>query len=271
VEDKIRQFQEDVWNYYARHGRTMPWRIIGKSGQIDPYHVLVSEIMLQQTQVQRVIPKYEAFIKTFPTVHDLAQASLGDVIRMWQGLGYNRRAKFLWQTAHIISDTYAGDVPLNEEKLVALPGIGKNTALAICCYAANVPVAFVETNIRTVYIHYFFSDKEKVADADILQLVELTYDREDPRQWYWALMDYGTYLKSVFGNSARQSSKYSKQSAFNGSLRQIRGQVLKHLSQEEYSLHALQELITDTRLHDVLVALQKEGFIIKRNNRFELV
>lgn len=270
MEEKIRQFREDVWDYYARHARVMPWRIINTDGTVNAYHVLVSEVMLQQTQVQRVIPKFKSFTTVFPTIHDLAHASLGDVIRQWQGLGYNRRAKFLWESARIICDTHAGSVPLKEKELVALPGIGTNTAAAILCYANNIPVAFIETNIRTVYIHTFFDDSYDVSDADILTLVERTCDRHDPRNWYWALMDYGTFLKNTVGNKARQSKSYTVQSAFKGSLRQLRGQVLSLLSQSSHSLDSIQSIIADTRLMSVMYSLEEEGFIKKHNNWYEL-
>jgi len=271
MEEKIRQFSEDVWDYYACHARVMPWRTIDMDGTVNAYHVFVSEVMLQQTQVQRVIPKFELFISVFPTIHDLARASLGDVVRQWQGLGYNRRAKFLWESARIISDRYAGKVPSKEKELVALPGIGKNTAAAILCYAHNTPVTFIETNIRTVYIHAFFDDCYDVDDAAILALVEKTCDRHDPRNWYWALMDYGAFLKNTVGNKSRQSKSYTVQSAFEGSLRQIRGQVLSLLSQSGHSLGSIQSIIADARLMSVMQSLEKEGFIKKHNNWYELV
>lgn len=271
MEEKIRQLQHDVWGYYARHERDLPWRKIDDKNRINSYHVLVSEIMLQQTQVQRVIPKYSAFLKIFPTVQALAKARLGDVIRQWQGLGYNRRAKFLWQTAGIITEEYDGKIPLSIDELVKFPGIGRNTAAAMCCYASNQPVSFIETNIRTVFIHKFFPEKDSVDDKDILELVTQACDKENPRQWYWALMDYGTYLKQTAGNSSRQSLTYTKQSSFEGSLRQVRGEVLKQLTQESQHMQSLREHISDARLFTVLRVLENEGFIRLHDSRYELV
>ena len=224
----ITEFQALVWDYFQQSGRhDLPWRLAAADGQFDPYTIMVSELMLQQTQVQRVIPKYAEFLQKFPTLQDLAAAELGAVLTAWSGLGYNRRAKFLWQSAQRVVDEYNGVFPQTTAELVNLPGIGKNTAGAIQAYAFNHPVVFIETNIRSVYIHHFFADKTDVSDTDILQLVAATVDSEHPREWYWALMDYGSHLKKSVGNTSKQSKTYMKQSAFHGSKRQIRGQVIK--------------------------------------------
>src|ERR1700757_4849513 len=168
--------------------RDMLWRRDTRA-----YYVLVSELMLQQTQVDRVIPKFEAFVRAFPDEQKLADATLGDVLRLWQGLGYNRRAKFLHEAAKRIVEL--GSFPSDEAELMALPGVGKNTAGAIVAYAFNKPALFIETNVRAVYIHHFFASHELVDDRDIRELLEKTIDRKHPREFYWALMDYGNYLK----------------------------------------------------------------------------
>jgi A/G-specific adenine glycosylase len=155
--------------------------------------LLVSELMLQQTQVARVIPKYQSFLEQFPDVQSLAMADLSDVLRVWQGLGYNRRAKFLWQAAGAID--VLGNFPTTYEELVKLPGIGSNTAGAILAYACNQPVVFVETNVRTVYIHHFFADRIDIHDREILSLVGQTLDREHPR----ALNERGRSLSELQG------------------------------------------------------------------------
>lgn len=271
MEQKVQEFQQEVWDYYVRHGRSMPWRNIRDDGTIDPYHILVSELMLQQTQVQRVVPKFKTFISVFPSIKVLSQAKLSDVVREWQGLGYNRRAKFLLQSAKKVMDQYAGVIPGTEEELQSLPGVGRNTAAAIYCYAFNKPTSFIETNIRTVFISHFFPDEEAVVDTKILDLVALCCDKQEPRQWYWALMDYGTYIKSTQGNASRQSASYVKQAPFKGSRREIRGKVIKILGQSMQTYEDLLHYIHDERLPLVLGDLEKEGFIYKDNNSYTLV
>lgn len=217
----ISAFRARVWRYYDTHRRIMPWR-----QQPTFYNVLVSELMLQQTQVSRVIPKFIAFKRRFPDVATLANASLAEVLIVWQGLGYNRRAKFLHQAAQIIQTE--GE-PKTYDALVALPGIGANTAGAILAYAYNQPAVFVETNIRTVFIHEFFSTQSDIDDKDIKELVRRTLDDKRPREWYWALMDYGADLKSRSFGYLAKSRGYKKQSKFEGSLRQARGMILRSL------------------------------------------
>jgi len=253
-------FLETLWEYYAQKGRTaLPWRLPEADGRFNPYHIMVSELMLQQTQVSRVILKYQAFLEEFPAIGDLAAADLGDVLRAWQGLGYNRRAKFLWQAAQAVRA--GGSFPDTLATLTELPGIGTGTAGAILAYAYNRPVAFVETNVRTVYIHHFFQDRTDVHDREIIDLVTQTVDREQPREFYWALMDYGTHLKATVGNLNKASRHYAQQSAFPGSRRQIRGQVIKLLGSERLSLAALRQHIDDPRLEAVLGELADEGMI----------
>ncbi|NTV30864.1 A/G-specific adenine glycosylase [candidate division WWE3 bacterium] len=217
-------FKNTIYEYYAEHKRVFPWRDTN-----NPYLVMVSEYMLQQTQTHRVVPKFNAFIHEFPTIESLAQASFEMVLRNWQGLGYNRRAKYLHQAALGIYLNYKGTVPANEDELMLLPGIGKYTAAAICAFAFNKPTIFIETNIRTVFIHFYFNDKDTIHDRDIYELVVQTLDRESPRQWYYALMDYGSYLKGSVGNLNNKSAHYVKQSKFQGSFRQIRSAVIKQL------------------------------------------
>jgi A/G-specific adenine glycosylase len=254
------EFLDTLWDFYAKSARhELPWRQPEHDGSFDPYKIMVSELMLQQTQVSRVIPKYHAFLEQFPTVDTLASAELGDVLRAWQGLGYNRRAKFLWQAARAVHEL--GSFPGTREELIKLPGIGTNTAGAILAYAFNEPVVFVETNVRTVFIHHFFADKNDVHDKDILNLVEQTLDHEHPREFYWALMDYGSHLKTTIGNLNKVSRHYTKQSKFHGSKRQIRGAVLRALGTNAQTLAELREIIDDERLEEVLGDLKKEGLI----------
>lgn len=254
-------FKRTVKDYYAAYGRVLPWREAELSGQFDSYKILLSEIMLQQTQVQRVIPKFALFLSRYPTIQELAAAPLASILRDWSGLGYNRRAKYLWQVAQIVVEHYNAQLPHQLNDLETLPGIGHNTAAAIAAYAFNQPVVFIETNIRSVYIHHFFPDEKSVADKVLLPLIALTLDRKNPRLWYWALMDYGSYLKSQTENPGRRSAQYIKQSPFQGSRRQLRGAILKVLGQAPQPLSLLTQQLSDVRLLEVLTDLVQEGFI----------
>lgn len=275
-DDDRAMFQQTVWEYYLAHGRhDLPWRHTAADGSFDPYNIVVSELMLQQTQVPRVLPKFLSFTAQFPSFAALAAAPLASVLQAWSGLGYNRRAKFLWQTAQQVVAEYGGHLPQTRETLVRLPGIGPNTAGAIVTYAYNQPVPFIETNVRTVFIHHFFADHpEKVSDKLIDELVRTTlpsaHSEISPREWYWALMDYGTHLKQTVGNLSRASTMYTKQSAFHGSRRQIRGQVLRLLGQAPHTIEALQQEIDDERLVPVLADLRAEGFIQQRGSQVRL-
>lgn len=252
------EFLEKLWDFYAKSGRTtLPWRLPEADASFDPYKIMVSELMLQQTQVLRVIPKYHAFLERFPTVQTLAQAELGDVLREWQGLGYNRRAKFLWQAAQVVQER--GSFPSTLAELVKLPGVGANTAGAILAYAFNQPAVFIETNVRTVYIHHFLADRSDVHDKEIQELVSATLDHEQPREFYWALMDYGSNLKATVGNLNKVSKHYAKQSKFEGSRRQVRGAVLRALGSKTQTVAELHALIPDNRLDGVLHDLVSEG------------
>jgi len=235
----------------------------------------VSEIMLQQTQVDRVLPKYKAFLKTFPTVQKLADASLGEVLIQWQGLGYNRRAKMLHNCAKEVVENHKGKFPMTHEGLVDLPGIGAYTAGAVMAFSHNLPVPIIETNLRTVYLYHFFKERSDVTDGEILQLIEVTLDQESPREWYWALMDYGSYLKKEFGNPNSKSKNYIKQSKFQGSDRQIRGAVLRTLSGTQKLMTREQILAVlnqfkDIRVDSQIEKLHAEAMVGKTGKRYHL-
>lgn len=265
----IPQFLLRLEDFYRQQGRhTMSWRLPDPTGSFDPYRIMVSEIMLQQTQAGRVEGKYHQFLEKFPTVLVLSQAPLAEVLAVWSGLGYNRRAKYLWETAGAIQREHKGRFPMHPPDLLALPGIGLNTAGAIIAYAFNQPVVFVETNIRTVIIHHFLSDKNPVADKEVRQVIE-SLVRELPeivphlsyREFYWALMDYGTHLKKTIGNLSRNSASYTRQSRFEGSARQLRGQVLRLLAPGPLRQEAVIESLADERAGQVVEALILEGMI----------
>jgi A/G-specific adenine glycosylase len=185
--------------------------------------------MLQQTQTERVEPYWIRWIEKWPGPEDLARASLEEVLQAWSGLGYNRRARYLRDCARIITDNHGGKVPESPKELAKLPGIGPYTAGAIACFAYNHPSVFIETNIRAVILHFYFKDKENVRDGEIMPILEETLDTENPRKWYWALMDYGAALKKLTANPNRRSRHYAKQSPFEGSFRQLRGSIIRSL------------------------------------------
>jgi len=220
----ITTLRKTVYRHWKKYGRDLPWR-----NTDNPYNIIVSEIMLQQTQVARVVTKYEEFITAFPDIESLARAPLNTILAIWQGLGYNRRALSLKKMAVEVVNVHSGRIPDDVSRLKTLPGIGSATAQAICAFAFNQPVIFIETNIRTVFIHHFFSTKDEVKDSDIRPLVAQTLDSKNPRRWYNALMDYGTALKKEHGNPGRKSAHYTRQSPFEGSLRQVRGVLLRTL------------------------------------------
>ena len=264
----IVEFQQMVLSYYFKNGRNMPWR-----ETTDPYHILVSEIMLQQTQVERVLKKFPEFISIFPDFGALAAAPLADILAVWQGMGYNRRAIALQKCAILVMKDYQGHLPDNVETLETFPGIGRATAGSIAAFAFNMPVVFIETNIRRVFIHFFFPGSATVGDAEILPLVEQTVYRKNPRIWYWALMDLGTYLKNTVSNPNRRSSHYSRQSSFHGSDRKIRGRVLKILLEEHFMENRdfVVRLGEDpVRIKRILVTLESEGFIQRTGPGYQL-
>lgn len=215
--------------------------------------------MLQQTQVDRVIPFFNNFLEKFPTAKALAKAPLRDVLRTWQGLGYNRRAKMLHEAAKSAMIYHSGRVPRSFEDLRTLPGVGDYTAKAVRVFAFNKPEVLIETNIRAVFIHHFFPKKKKVTDHELLPYIVASLDRKHPRRWYAALMDYGSYLKQTIPNPSRQSAHHTKQKKFKGSDREIRGAIVKaHLAGER-----IQKLsFGRRRIATQLKKLRAEGLIV---------
>lgn len=277
---QIKKFHTLIWNYYKLHGRSMPWR-----GEKNPYRVLVSEIMLQQTQVSRVTKKYKEFLQTFPTLESLAKAPLGKVLTVWQGLGYNRRAKYLHNFAKEVVKNYRGKIPSDYEALLSLPGIGKGTAGSLSAFAFNLPVAFIETNIRRVYIHHFFPSQTNVSDTEILEIVQATLPKNlypvgnrspeatassyGAREWYYALMDYGAYLKTQIPNPNVKSKHYTKRSKFEGSNREVRGAIIKFLSNNTKGNRKkiMRELgFERERFETALRGLIQEGLVIQNKD-----
>jgi len=264
----LRRFRSIIFHYYFGHRREFSWR-----EEISPYRVFVSEVMLQQTQTSRVVPKFDEFISKFPDFDSLAHADFSEILRSWKGLGYNRRARYLQEAAEIVADRFGGNLPDDPGLLITLPGIGPATAASICTFAFNIPLAFIETNIRTVYIYFFFRDAIGVDDRQILEFVEKTVDKERPRDWYYALMDYGVMLKKAIGNLNTRSKHYSKQSRFEGSDRQIRGKILQLLLDDTaIMVEGLPDLLGESpeRVERIVASLCTDNLVLIAKNKLTL-
>ncbi|MEY8562935.1 adenine glycosylase [Eggerthellaceae bacterium 3-80] len=273
---RLDAFVDKVLTEGQKYKRTLPWRYID-----DPYAVLVSEVMLQQTQVSRVLPRWERFLALFPTLDALAAADQATVLEQWQGLGYNRRALALRRCAEICAQNYGGNLPKDINELMALPGIGPATAAGVRSFAYNLPSVYLETNVRTVFLHELFPDEENVTDKQLVPYIEKTCPEDDPRTWYYALLDYGAHLKSSIGNASRRSAHYAKQSTFEGSRRQKRAFLVREvLAEPGISVDALaeklatfeqqhaREAISQAEVEDILNDLVSEGFFARTGNTF---
>jgi A/G-specific adenine glycosylase len=258
-------FRAEIYQCYELYGRDFAWRKTS-----DPYHIVVSEIMLQQTQTQHVEGKYELFISEFPDFDSLAAASLHHILSIWQGLGYNRRAQALQKIARQVSCELSGQLPDEPAMLETFPGIGPATACSIAAFAFNKATIFIETNIRAVFLHHFFASEHNVLDKQISPLVKQTLDVDSPRIWYYALMDYGAMLKKRYGNPNKRSAHYMVQSKFEGSDRQIRGAIIRILTcvvfpKEQTALKMLSEdkciRAAFSRSKHILAQMEKEGMV----------
>jgi A/G-specific adenine glycosylase len=257
------EFRKTIYENYEKAGRVFPWRT-----NVSPWGVLVSEFMLQQTQTERVIPYWERWMERWPTPQSLAETTMTEALREWNGLGYNRRGRFLKDCAGMITKNHGGQVPETPEELLVLPGIGPYASGAIACFAYNYPAVFIETNIRAVALHFFFNDQKDVKDREIFPILKAVLDRENPRKWYWALMDYGVALKKLTVNPNRRSAHYTRQSRFEGSFRQMRGAVIKTLvSRGPGKASELRRRtgIGTEDMYKVLDFLEKDSMVAEKN------
>ena len=257
---------------YKELQRKLPWRVVH-----DPYCIAVSEYMLQQTQVGRVVPKYKEFLQKFPNVEALACSTRREVLLLWSGLGYNRRGIALHNAAKMVVETFGGRFPETEEELLLLPGVGRYTAAAIRAFAYNEDTIMLETNIRTVILHHFFQRQQEVSDKEIETVLHKLFlcgkhEGYDPRTFYSALMDYGAYLKRSGVRINTKSKHYKQQSTFNGSLRQARGELLRLLLQtpKGLSLHAMKQRANAKKIDEAIASLIAEGVVKQQASRYIL-
>jgi A/G-specific adenine glycosylase len=268
MKDSLKEFQDKVCRFYKNYGRDFPWRHTS-----DPYRVLVSEIMLQQTQAERVKSRYEPFLVRFPDFATLASATTREVLAAWQGLGYNRRALALKRLAIRVTEDFGGILPDDEQQLRSLPGVGPYTAAAVLVFAFNRPGLLIETNIRRVFIHCFFGGRTGITDAEIRPLIVETLDQENPRGWYNALMDYGAFLSTLPKNPNQRNRHYQRQNPFEGSVRQVRGKILKLLvaaGQVNETDFCNYLGIPESGVEPVLSRLEQEGFIERVDGRVRI-
>lgn len=301
----------------ARLYRDLPWRRTR-----DPYEIWLSEVMLQQTQVARVQTRWAEWLDRFPSVFSLAEASTADVLAAWQGMGYNRRALALKAAAEAIVRDFDGEFPRDTRDLVSLPGIGPATAQGIRSFAFDLPGVYLETNVRTVFLHHLFPDVPAVPDKELVPLVEAAcplpsgltsvddetggtsgagdavnadalrfappQDADDtPRSWYYALLDYGAYLKKTVPNPSRRSKSYARQSKFEGSRRQKRAEIVRILLDaqahgemlethavcmllNERELKATRPAVEDDVVLSILADLKREGFCTDRDGLWQI-
>lgn len=277
--DEIAAFVGRVAAHGAELYREFPWR-----ETTDPYAILVSEVMLQQTQVSRVVPYYESWLADFPTLEALAAAPLDAVLRAWQGLGYNRRAIALKRAAeqlvaahapahggpaHSVADGEPVALPGDEAALRALPGVGPATAAGVLAFGFGRHATYLETNVRAVFLHELFADADGVRDREIVPLVESAAAVAEQRgvsarTWNYALLDYGAHLKRTQPNPSRRSAHHTRQSAFEGSRRQKRARLLRAVMDAPGA--SAEELASGLQLEssltrDLLEELRAEGFV----------
>jgi A/G-specific adenine glycosylase len=262
-------FRDAVYSHYHEEGRSFPWR-----EDLRPWGILISEFMLQQTQTARVLEYWPKWIEKWPSPQSFYEASMEEALSAWGGLGYNRRCYHLKDCARRICDDYGGQVPNSPGILEQLPGIGSYTARAVPCFAYNIPTVFIETNIRAAILHFFFQNKTAVKDKEIIPILHMSLNTDNPRVWYWALMDYGAALKKLTPNPNRRSAHYARQSPFAGSFRQLRGAVLRTLVRDGPTggreLRERSGIENEEDLYRVLESLKKENMVAEREGVYRI-
>jgi A/G-specific adenine glycosylase len=262
---KIRRFQKMIFSWWETHKRDLPWRYTH-----DPYKIMISEIMLQQTQVSRVLPKYQEFVRLFPTVGDLANAKPAQVLRLWKGMGYNRRALYLHQASRVIVKDFQGKYPTNEQELLRLPGVGTYTARAILVFAYKQDLSMVDTNIRNIIIHFFYQDVPQ-KESEIVQTAQTLVPHGESWEWHQALMDYGALELNRTGD--RGLGTVNKQKPFKDSHRFYRGRIMDILREGEIDMQKLYDVFLQkydkpsVYVDEVLDTLKKDKLVLQKNNQ----
>jgi len=261
--EKIQRFQKKVFSFYQKNKRDLPWR-----KTTDPYKILLSELMLQQTQVKRVILYYDKWIARWPTIDALASASLSKVLQMWMGLGYNTRAVNLHITARKIVTEFNSDVLKAMKQYKELPGIGRYTSQAVQIFSSNENLFTVDTNIRRIFICEF-DLSTKIPEKELWGLAERCLPLGKSRDWHNALMDYGALHLTARKTGIKPKTQ---QSRFEGSNREIRAKILRCLLTNSTSLSELEKKlgIKQKRLRSILDKMINEKIIAKRNNTYQL-
>ena len=262
--ESIARFRRKIWRFYKEHRRDLPFR-----RTVDPYCITVSEIMLQQTQVDRVVPKYEAWIKRWPDWQSLANASVQQLHQMWSGLGYNRRAVFLGRMARAVVEDHDGRLPDSPELLRKLPGIGPYTSHAILIFAFNAPLVTIDTNIRRVILHEF-DLPATLSDGDLHEIARQLLPRGKSRDWHYALMDYSAL---VLPKQLKCIPPKTRQTRFEGSLRQIRGEIIRRLtSRRSVTVSEVAEALNraEQDVFQAAEAMAREGLVTVHRGRIEL-
>lgn len=261
---QIKRFHKKIFSYYAKNKRELVWR-----KTTDPYKILLSELMLQQTQVSRVEHYYIEWTQHWPTIHELAKASRSEVLKMWMGLGYNNRAVRLHKAAQVISTTYKGDVLAAMKNYTEIPGVGRYTAHAVQIFADNADMVTVDTNIRRILLHEF-SLPEESTDDELWTLAQRCLPKGESREWHNALMDYGAQFLTAKTTGIKPKTHQSK---FKGSDRQIRAQILRLLLDKPQTIIALQSSlkIQEDRLYTILSKMKRDGLVTQKSNTYKLV
>ncbi|MCE1189853.1 MAG: Fe-S cluster assembly protein HesB, partial [Ignavibacteria bacterium] len=261
IED-ISLFQSKILRWYTSNKREMPWR-----DNPSPYQVMISEFMLQQTQYRRVIPYYYQFLCTYPDIYSLANANAADLLRLWSGLGYNSRALRLQQSARIILEKYNGVIPAEYKFLIDLPGVGDYIASAILAFAFNIPEAVIDINIKRVFIHEF-QLPTGISYKRLKEFAARFVPGGRSSEWHNALMDYGASLPAA---TRKSSAPAAVQKPFEGSVRQLRGKIVKLLITVPQLTGAdMHQYFQDPRLDDILEKMVNEQLVQYRENKYSL-
>ena len=274
---QLQSFRSLVWERGRELYRDLPWRRTE-----DPYAILVSEVMLQQTQVSRVEGRWQEWLEAFPTPAALAAAPATPVLELWQGLGYNRRALNLKRAAEQMVERFGGQVPRGEGELRSLPGVGPATAAGVRAFAFRERGVYLETNVRAVFLHEFFPGRDGVSDSEVVPLVGAACpEGPEVREWYYALLDYGAWLKKTLPNPSRRSASHARQSAFEGSRRQKRAYLLRRVLEAPSTTAELSEDLSafeekagreapsEDDVESLLEELSREGFVVCAGGRWE--